>query len=114
MRLPYGLGRRIAGGDLIVHQCLNGPARESCVKPGERGFSLIEMIIGMALMTELMILGYVVFDVNTKVARVQTDVAEMQQSQRVANYDLLRTLRMAGRGGVAPTVRVPWTAASMS
>lgn len=42
-----------------------------------------------------------VFDINARVARVQTDLSDAQQSARVAQDEILRLTRMAGRGGLA-------------
>ena len=76
------------------------------LNPNESGFSLIEMIVGLAIFAQVLVAAFVLFDVNTRVSRVQTEVAELQQSQRIANYDLLRTTRMAGRGGLNANVAV--------
>ncbi|REJ82644.1 MAG: hypothetical protein DWQ36_12725 [Acidobacteria bacterium] len=73
---------------------------------GEAGFTLIELIIGTFILVEMMVVGYLLFDVSTKTARVQSDLADLQQSQRVANYDLVRNVRMAGRGGVTGPVAI--------
>lgn len=73
---------------------------------GESGFSLAEMIIGMAVMAEVLVVVLILFDVNSRLARVQTQITDMQQSQRIAQHDLVRNTRMAGRGGLAPTLAV--------
>jgi hypothetical protein len=39
-------------------------------------------------------------------ARVQLQITDMQQSLRVAEYDMVRTTRMAGRGGLPSDFRV--------
>src|SRR5215207_11467932 len=68
--------------------------------PGEAGFSLIEMLVTLVV-TALLVVGILgVFDFNNKVAHVQTQVSDMQQSLRVAQYEMVRYVRMAGRGGV--------------
>ena len=82
------------------------PAAVTSTTPAESGFSLIEMIVGLAIFAQVLVAAFVLFDVNSRVSRVQTEVAELQQSQRIANYDLLRTTRMAGRGGLNPDVAV--------
>src|SRR5262245_61486836 len=64
------------------------------------GFTLVEALVTLAV-TALLVVGILgVFDFNNKVARVQTQVADMQQSLRVAQYEMVRYTRMAGRGGV--------------
>lgn len=70
----------------------------------QAGFSLVEMLVTLAVMSLLTVGILGVFDFNNKVARVQTQVADMQQSLRVAQYEMVRQIRMAGRGGV-PTER---------
>ncbi len=73
---------------------------------GEQGFSLAELVVGMFVLTEVLVVVLLLFDLNNKVSRVQTSVAEMQQSQRVAQHDLLRFVRMAGRGTLPRSVAV--------
>lgn len=68
-------------------------------RPGE-GFSLVEMVVTLFLVSLILLAGLALLEFNTRVARVQMDVADAQQSVRVAQYDLLRTARMAGRGGL--------------
>jgi len=62
------------------------------------GFTLIELLVSLFVTIEIIIAVLMLFDLNNKLARVQTNIAEMQQSQRIAQYDLVRTVRMAGRG----------------
>lgn len=64
------------------------------------GFSLLEMLV--ALFITLVVMAGVVemFQMNTRLARKQAMVADMQQNMRVALYDILRYARMAGRGGL--------------
>ncbi len=82
------------------------PSTRESNSSSEQGFSLVEMIVGLAIFAQVLIAAFVLFDVNTRVSRVQTEVADLQQSQRIANYDLLRTARMAGRGGLNANVSV--------
>ena len=90
------------------------PSRQS-------GFSLIELLIGMVIAIEILIAALTIFDVHNRMARVQLQVTDMQQSLRVAQYDMVRTTRMAARGGlpIGPgtpprfrvdntTLSVPW------
>jgi len=44
------------------------------------------------------------FDFNNRLTRVQTEVADMQQSMRIAQLDMVRMIRMTGRGGLPPRV----------
>lgn len=76
------------------------PSRQS-------GFSLIELLIGMVIAIEILIAALTIFDVHNRMARVQMQVTDMQQSLRVAQYDMVRTTRMAGRGGLPIGVGAP-------
>jgi Tfp pilus assembly protein PilW len=70
------------------------------MKKNEAGFTLAELLVAAAV-TAILLLGVLaLFDFNNRVARVQTHVADMQQSLRVAQYDMVRLVRMTGRGGL--------------
>jgi type II secretory pathway pseudopilin PulG len=82
---------------------------------GQRGFSLIELLIGMLIAIEILVAALTVFDVHNRMARIQMQITDMQQSLRVAQYDMVRVARMAGRGGLPAefavdnvTLGVPW------
>jgi type II secretory pathway pseudopilin PulG len=67
---------------------------------GQAGFTLAETLVSLAV-TVILLLGILAtFDLNGRVARVQTNVADMQQSLRIAQDDMVRLIRMAGRGGL--------------
>lgn len=70
------------------------------------GFSLIELLIGMVIALEILVAALTVFDVHNRMARIQLQITDMQQSLRVAQYDIVRTTRMAGRGGIPAQFRV--------
>lgn len=73
---------------------------------GERGFTVAEMAVSL-LVTIVLILGVLaLFDFSNRLSRVQTNVADMQQSLRVSLQDTVRMVRMAGRGGL-PLGSVP-------
>ncbi len=72
----------------------------------QAGFTLIEVLVALVLSILLLIVVYNLFEVNARISRVQTDVAEMQQGQRIAQHDVARIMQMAGRGGV-PLGTVP-------
>ncbi len=67
---------------------------------GEAGFSLVELVVASAVMAEVLLIVLLLFDVNGRVSRVQTELADLQQSQRVAQDTMVRLTRMAGRGGL--------------
>jgi prepilin-type N-terminal cleavage/methylation domain-containing protein len=66
----------------------------------ESGFTLIELLIAMVIVVEILVAAFTVFDVHNQMARIQAQITDVQQSLRVAQYDMVRTTRMAGRGGI--------------
>lgn len=69
-------------------------------KHHERGFTVAELAVSM-LVTIVLLLGVLaLFDFSNRLSRVQTNVADMQQSLRVSLQDTVRMVRMAGRGGL--------------
>lgn len=77
-------------------------------RPGRRdeGFTLVELLVSLLLLSMLLVAALVLFDFNSRVARVQTHVADMQQNLRVSQDELVRTVRMAGRGGLMDALEV--------
>jgi hypothetical protein len=67
---------------------------------GQAGFSLAELVVGIALTVLVLLIALLMFDVNARVSRVQTSVTDMQQAQRIGQNELVRLTRMAGRGGL--------------
>lgn len=65
---------------------------------GEAGFTLIETMVTLAILVVVTFGLLALFDLNNRVARVQTNVADMQQSLRVGQHELVRQVRMLGRG----------------
>lgn len=80
--------------------------RKTPFRSSEAGFTLAEMLVSVAVMSILVLAILAVFDLNNRVSRVQVNVTDMQQSLRVAQYDLVRNLRMAGRGGLPRDIAV--------
>ncbi|HSG41200.1 MAG TPA: prepilin-type N-terminal cleavage/methylation domain-containing protein [Thermoanaerobaculia bacterium] len=68
--------------------------------PRQAGFTLVEMIVSLAITALLLVGVLATFDLNSRITRVETHVADMQQSMRIAQDDIVRTVRMAGRGGL--------------
>src|SRR4029079_12184547 len=76
---------------------------ETSPRPADRataGFSLIELLVAFVLAVTVILAMLALFDFHNKVSRVQAQVVEMQQALRVAQYDMVRLVRMAGRGGL--------------
>lgn len=64
------------------------------------GFTLVELLVSLAV-TAVLILGVLAtFDFTARMNRVQMNVADMQQSLRVAQNEVVKLARMAGRGGM--------------
>jgi prepilin-type N-terminal cleavage/methylation domain-containing protein len=76
--------------------------RNADLPPSSRdaGFTLVELLVSLAV-TAVLILGVLAtFDLSSRVNRVQMSVADLQQSMRVAQNEVVRLARMAGRGGL--------------
>jgi type II secretory pathway pseudopilin PulG len=75
-------------------------ARRRSASSSAAGFTLIEALVAFAI-TALVIVGVLeMFNLQNKIAVAQRHVTDMQQSIRVAQYDMVRLARMAGRGGL--------------
>lgn len=66
----------------------------------QRGFTLVELAVSLSVTITVMLGVLMLFDFSNKLSRVQANVTDMQQSLRVAQYDVTRLIRMAGRGGL--------------
>ncbi len=64
------------------------------------GFTLLELLIAMAIMVLIMVGILDLFDRLNRLSRVQLNLTEMQQSLRVSQRELVRMTRMVGRGGL--------------
>lgn len=64
------------------------------------GFTVVELAVSMLVLVVVLLGTLALFDFTNRVSNVQTNVANMQQSQRTAQQDLIRTVRMAGRGPI--------------
>ncbi len=78
--------------------------------PCEAGFSLFEVLVSLFVTATILVAALSLFDFNNRVTRVETQVAEMQQSLRVSQQESVRLVRMIGRGGLpsADPTRKPW------
>lgn len=68
--------------------------------PRAAGFSVLELTVSLAVTVIILLAVLQLFDFSSKLSRVQTNVADMQQTQRVSHYELTKVIRMAGRGGL--------------
>ena len=78
--------------------CYQTPRAAVPLQKRRTGFTLIEMMVSLVLMTMLILAAFELFDMGGKMARAQTNISDMQQSLRAAQYDVVRLIRMAGRG----------------
>jgi Tfp pilus assembly protein PilW len=74
--------------------------REGRRRRAESGFTLIELTIALFVTIEVILAVLLLFDFSNKLSHVQSNVTDMQQSLRIAQYDTVRLIRMAGRGGL--------------
>ena len=70
----------------------------------QAGFTLLEAIVSIAIMVVILVGLLGLLDFNSRVAKAQVNVADMQQSLRAVQSDIVRMVRMAGRGGL-PAMR---------
>lgn len=66
------------------------------LKNNKRGFTLIEVVIGLAISLILMVVTVKIFQVQRKSYSMQEQVAEMQQNIRAAMDMMVREIRMTG------------------
>ncbi len=71
---------------------------------GEGGFSLLELLLAMLIAIEVLVAGGMAFDLHNRMAVIQTQLTDLQQSLRISQYDIARLVRMAGRGGLPPDI----------
>jgi prepilin-type N-terminal cleavage/methylation domain-containing protein len=68
------------------------------VRNRQRGFSLVELLISLAVLVIILVGVLQLFDLHSRIARTQTNVADMQQSLREGQNEMVRLIRMSGRG----------------
>lgn len=83
-----------------------GCSRARSEGAGEGGFTLLEVLVSLAVMVVVLVGLVSLLQLNSRVAKAQINVADMQQSLRVVQSDMVRMARMAGRGGL-PVFRDP-------
>ena len=66
----------------------------------QRGFTVAELMVSLFVTLTVLLAVLSLFDFTNKLSRAQTNIADMQQSLRVAQDDTVRLIRMAGRGGL--------------
>lgn len=66
----------------------------------EAGFTLAEVAVTLLVLTQLVIAAALVFDFQNRVAKIQGQTSELQQTSRVSQLEVARYIRQAGRGGL--------------
>jgi type II secretory pathway pseudopilin PulG len=73
-------------------------SKTSPARRRQAGFTLIELAISMIVIVEVLLGVLLLFDFTNKLSHAQTNIADMQQSLRVAQSEVESLLRMSGRG----------------
>jgi prepilin-type N-terminal cleavage/methylation domain-containing protein len=73
---------------------------------GERGFTLVEMIVVVFLLAVAMLGILAVFDASARINKSESEVADAQGAVRFGIYQMTRAIRMAGTGGLYVTEAV--------
>ncbi len=71
-----------------------------------RGFSLLELMVAMALATSLLVGLLVLFETHSGVTRRQSLTVDLEQSLRIARHALTRACRVAGWGGLPASLAI--------
>ena len=72
----------------------------------QAGFTLVEMIVVVLLLSIAMLGILAVFDASARINKSETDVADAQGAVRYGVYQMTRAIRMAGSGGLFVTQAV--------
>ena len=74
------------------------------IKDGKKGFTLIEMLVSIAIGTLIMGIGLSLFYAQRKSFSVQEQISEMQQNLRAGMHVMSREIRMAGYGTTSTNI----------
>jgi type II secretory pathway pseudopilin PulG len=69
-------------------------------RKGERGFTLVESIVSLAVMLPVVLGLYTLLDASGRLSRQESNVAQAQQSSRGGIYEVARLLRQARVGQI--------------
>ncbi len=78
------------------------PAERPGIRRPRRGagYSLAEVVVSLAIFAAILLGVLFVFNLNYRLARGRSDAAARQEALRRAQNDLVRMVRLAGRGGL--------------
>ncbi len=82
---------------------LSRPRMAGSQAAGPSGFSLLELLVTVAIFAIITTGLLLVFDSSSRLARSQTQLSVLQQSHRVGQAEIVRFARSAGRGGLPIT-----------
>lgn len=74
-----------------------------------RGFTLLEILVCLLIFSIVMLATLDFFDASSAFAAAQVGRSEMQQALRIAQHDVLSSIRAAGRGGLRHATASPTT-----
>ena len=74
-----------------------------------RGFTLIEVVVAMAVFAIFMIGILNLLDTSTRVSKIETALSDTQENVRFAAYHIMRTARMMGGAGLPFAVDIGGT-----
>src|SRR5260370_38434609 len=77
----------------------------------EAGFTIAELTVTLIVVVEIALAVLLLFDASGKLGKAEIQVSDMQQSLRISQYEVVRMVRMAGRGQL-PVAHSPATALS--
>lgn len=64
------------------------------------GFSLLELLVALLVMSIAVVGALVFFDTSSRLAKTEVGLSEIQSTQRIVHQELSRMLAMAGVGGL--------------
>jgi len=80
-----------------LHKGIDGSGL-SLFRRGEKGFTLVELLVAMAVASVVAMSGFALFSASNWSYQVQESVGEAQQNARIAMDRMARDIRMAGYG----------------
>jgi type II secretory pathway pseudopilin PulG len=76
-------------------------------RDAQAGFTLAELVVALLVTVMVIIAVLGLFDFTSKIASVQSNVSDMQESLRTAQAEIEHLVRMAGRGGMPMSTALP-------